>query len=297
MMQSNISKQIQFNQIFKSVFSLELSNRTKNEIEYTLEEYQRFISLLEQLSLRNSQILQRTLKEDEIFYNHSMESTPQESEMLIESMVDPHVRKDSIKYITTKKLTNGIITIPNIKHLHSILMKGISLDEEGNKKFRLKEVFVGYFENGEKVVQYIPPQSADILFSMQEVLALINDPEVFGDASNIFVQPAIVHALIAIIQPFDEGNTRTSRLINYALLLSHTNQLYQKSFKLPIVYLSRSYSGFREQYRDLIAKIAQDPSNENWNQWIYFNLFMIQNYFEYVKKVIYDNHLLDTKVK
>lgn len=54
MMQSNISKQIQFNQIFKSVFSLELSNRTKNEIEYTLEEYQRFISLLEQLSLRNS---------------------------------------------------------------------------------------------------------------------------------------------------------------------------------------------------------------------------------------------------
>ena len=57
MMQSNISKQIQFNQIFKSVFSLELSNRTKNEIEYTLEEYQRFISLLEQLSLRNFQIL------------------------------------------------------------------------------------------------------------------------------------------------------------------------------------------------------------------------------------------------
>lgn len=75
-------------------------------------------------------------------------------------------------------------------------------------------------------------------------------------------------------------------------MLKHTNNLFQKSFKLPIIYLSRSYSTFREQYRELIANIAVDPSNENWNQWINFNTFMIQNYFLYATDIIKQNNLL-----
>lgn len=194
------NKRINFNDIFKSVFHIQLSERTIGEIEYTLEEYKEFMTLLEQLSPNNYKLLYDALKYDEILYNHSMEIPEKENSLLLENMNNPEIRKDSIKYISEKQLGNERITIPNIKHLHSILMKGVSVDEEGNKKFRINdEIFVGYYENGEKRIQYLPPKSRDVDFSMQEVLALLNDPMGGTTEEQLLVHPAIVHALIAII--------------------------------------------------------------------------------------------------
>lgn len=286
-------KRVKFNKLFNSIFSLELNSKTKNEILYTKEEYLEFISLLETLELESYKILETALKDDEILYSHSMETDDNAKKKLVESMVDPSVRKDSIKYITDKKLINGKLTIFNIKKVHSILMTGISVDQDGNKNFRVTDdIFVGYYENNKKVIQYLPPKSHDIDFFMKEVLTLLNDPEVNRMEEYLFVHPAIIHALIAIIQPFDDGNTRTSRVVNYSMLLDYTNKMFQKSFKLPIIYLSRSYSAFREQYRSLLANLAIDPSNENWNKWINFNMFMVQIYFNYAKEIIYDNNLI-----
>ncbi len=286
-------KRVKFNKLFNSIFSLELNSKTKNEILYTKEEYLEFISLLETLEPESYKILETALKDDEILYSHSMETDDNAKKKLVESMVDPSVRKDSIKYITDKKLINGKLTIFNIKKVHSILMTGISVDQDGNKNFRVTDdIFVGYYENNKKVIQYLPPKSHDIDFFMKEALTLLNDPEVNRMEEYLFVHPAIIHALIAIIQPFDDGNTRTSRVVNYSMLLDYTNKMFQKSFKLPIIYLSRSYSAFREQYRSLLANLAIDPSNENWNKWINFNMFMVQIYFNYAKEIIYDNNLI-----
>ena len=291
-------KRVEFNILFKSVFSLELTPKTKSEILYTKEEYLEFINILGKLKPKNYKILENTLKDDEILYSHSMEADKDATKRLVESMVDPTIRKDSIKYITNKRLKQGMITIFNIKQLHSILMTGISVDKDGNKNFRKNDdVFVGYYENNEKVVQYLPPKSENIVLFMKEILALINDPEPMRMEEYLFVHPIVIHALIAIVQPFDDGNTRTSRVINYSMILDYTNKLYQKSFNLPIIYLSRSYSAFREQYRSLIANLAIEPSNENWNKWIDFNMFMIQTYFNYVKEIIYNNNLIKSEDK
>ena len=80
-----------------------------------------------------------------------------------------------------------------------------------------------------------------------------------------------MHALVAYIQPFGNGNTRLARVLQHGKIWHMTNTRLDKELELPILYLSKHYLQSRPQYRELISKIA---NNQDWNSWINYNLNM-----------------------
>ena len=46
---------------------------------------------------------------------------------------------------------------------------------------------------------------------------------------------------------------------------------------MPIVYATRQYFPYRNQYRDLIKNIAVQNNEEAWDEWFSFNLRRIQD--------------------
>ncbi len=287
-----MQQHLDFNKIFSSVFKIKLGQNVINELDYTLAEYQDHMENIDSINRNNYKIYNEAMRLNEILYTHSMELHSTEKQLLVEGVVNYNSKNDSIRYLTEIFLKKGNLTILNIKRLHSILMNGVSFDEEKNKKFRVNDdIFVGYYENNNKVVQYIPPKSSDIDFSMMEVLTYINDPDSDLYSYNLFLQPIICHALVAILQPFDDGNTRVSRILHYVTTLKNTNDVCNKDYHYPIIYLSHSFYPFQKQYRDLIQQIALDPSSDNWNKWIMFNLHSIQDYFNYSNDFIEKNNL------
>lgn len=283
-------EEVNFNKIFDSIFKITIDNRTLNELMYTLDEYNSFLDVLNNLSSEQLSQYENTMQYEEKLMTQKMEVTDEKK--LLEALISESNRNDSIEYITEKQLKYGNILIPNIKRVHSILLDGISFEHEKNKNFRMTDVFVGYFENGEKVIQYLPPSPNKIDNSMQKIVDFLNNDEYSKDL-DLLIHPFIIHALIAILQPFHDGNTRVGRLIQSTKILFNTNNIYKYNYKSSPLYLSREYSGFRDSYREIIKDIAINPNDENWNKWFMFNLYRVQDRINYSSDFIQNKMLIN----
>ena len=109
---------------------------------------------------------------------------------------------------------------------------------------------------------------------------------------NLFLQPQIIHGLIASLQMFDDGNTRYARILQNIKLHELTNRQYDDSFEGPTLYGTRAYFPFRDKYRELIGNLATNPDNDNWNEWFDFNLnrmedqvYFLDNKLEQYRKI------------
>ena len=304
---------VNFHALLNSIFKIDFSDRLLNEIDYTYDLYKDFIDKYEQIDEKT--IYDEAMRMNETLYLHSMElNNTAEKQKLITSFANERVRKDSIPYVCEKYLSKHHINIPNIKKLHTILMEGIALEESKQKSFRKdNEMFVGFWiDKDTKYVHYYPTMSRHITKQMESVLVYLNDPELnqaipntylvnyqyidnFDKKYVLFLQPLIVHALITIVQPFEDGNSRTARLINYASMLGHTNQIFYKDYKLPLIYLSKFYLPYNRQYRNYIKNIAVEPNSDNWNKWFMMGLHTMQDYMNYADTFINDNQLIKNK--
>ena len=188
-------------------------------------------------------------------------------------------KKDSITYLVENVTEHGIIRIPNLKRVHKIILERTMIEKDANDEFRNKQVVVGYYDRNQKqnVIQYVPPKSEDIDILMDKIVEFIN----LNINDNIFhamlLKPIVVHALIAILQPFSDGNTRLSRLVKCVDTWRLTNTIYNIKLDLPALYLSDIYLQYYGQYRELIQKLSLSPNQENWDKWVRFNLFRIQD--------------------
>lgn len=304
---------IHFLEVFKSIFNIEFSQRLLNELDYTYDCYQELIDKYELMEDIEKNEFNQAMYFNETVFLHRMEIESEKGkQLLIESLVDEDVRKDSIGYICEKNLKYNNIIVANIKRLHTILMDGVAPKEAKYKSFRKDDnFFVGFWKDNEHIhVQYFPPLADSIEEAMELILIYLNDPELnkkdpnvymnsnwvdFDKKYALFVQPLIVQALLVILQAFNDGNSRTARVISSATILKHTNHLFDKEYQLPLLYLSRGYFAFREQYRNLIKAIAINPCSETWNQWIIFSLHAIQAYIETCNRSIDDNKLIKYK--
>ena len=89
-----------------------------------------------------------------------------------------------------------------------------------------------------------------------------------------------MHGLIAVLQVFEDGNTRLARCFQHITLQDLTNKTISNNlFELPLpaIYFSKNYIPYRKEYRELLASIALNPNNEAWNEWISFNLHRMQD--------------------
>ena len=55
------------------------------------------------------------------------------------------------------------------------------------------------------------------------------------------------------------------------------NEQFNLDLSLPLVYASRQYAAYRDEYRDKVAQIVLNNNQETWEDWIYFNIKRIQD--------------------
>ena len=303
---------VKFSEVFRSIFNIEYNKNVLNELDYTYDIFQEFIDKYEQIDDKIKRIFIEAMCFDEITYLHNMELKRNEEKQLVNSLAGVEIKNTSISYICDKSLKYNNIIISNIKKLHAILMEGIALDRIKAGTFRSKDnIYVGTPVDADTIyVQYYPPLAKYIDEAMSLIITYLNDPELnkkrpntylnsdifeFDKKYALFIQPMIIQALLIIVQAFNDGNSRTARAINYASMLNHTNQIFDKDYELPLLYLSRGYWGFKEQYREFLKDIAINPNSENWNKWFRFCLHSIQAHIDYYDEVINNNQLIKKK--
>lgn len=265
--------------LLESVDRVIINDANKFYLEETETKYKNYIK---ELLLMDKKLLKHyllTLKNTEILYNQESE---EESSLLISLYMNLSKVNSIDKMIEIMKKQKDI-TIQNIINLHSILMEG-TLNSEISDGFRNNNnKFVGsFYNNGEKRIDYIPIDYKEIKNVMDKITTLINRKNV----NNPFILPFIIHALISVAQPFDDGNTRLSRLIQHGKIWKSTEVYYNTKFDSPILYLSKNYKLTRGQYRELIKELAIKEGNESWNKWFKYNLNMVNEQLYYLNNNI-----------
>ncbi len=113
--------------------------------------------------------------------------------------------KDAIDFIVENPHYLFPLTISKIEDIHSILMKELAVDRNIRKRR------VGISGTNYKPID----NEFQIKEALSEMCKLINRKE------NVFGQALLALVLISYIQPFVDGNKRTSRIVSNAILINH----------------------------------------------------------------------------
>lgn len=257
--------------IFDYLDELQASERLKGKIEYTMDIYQDLIKQIKDLppELKLKYLL--TLKNADVIDNQVLEEEDSFLISLAQNMDSTTALDIAINHYGKEFTKEDFI------YLHDYLLAGTSSsDKQGLREDNLK--FVGTWENGERNIQYFPIISDDVDKAITKFLKFYNsnidNTEKEYDA---VLKPIIYHGLIAALQLFKDGNTRFARTVQHVELWGMLNNIVDKGIEMPIIYATRQYFPFRNQYRELIKNIAIQNSEEAWNEWFNFNLRRIQD--------------------
>ena len=111
-----------------------------------------------------------------------------------------------------------------------------------------------------KEILHIPPQD------YEEIVVLLENLEEYinsEDEIDPLIKLAIIHHRFENIHPFPDGNGRTGRIINVLYLT------LKEMLDLPILYLSSYLIKNKTEYYDLLKKVSNEDS---WEEWILFIL-------------------------
>ncbi len=113
--------------------------------------------------------------------------------------------KTALDYIWEKPEYFKKISISKIEEIHSLISKDLGI-EKGLRKRAVGIIGTAY-------------KPIDNIFQIKQAMGdLCNQ---INNLENPFIKALIAVALIAYIQPFEDGNKRTSRLVGNAILMAH----------------------------------------------------------------------------
>ncbi len=190
-----------------------LQDKYKNNISQLTEiEYKNELERLEiDLSWKSSQIegntyslleTERLLKEKETANG----KTKDEALMLLN-------HKEAIDFIIENPDYLTPLSVAKIEDIHSILIKDLNID----KNLRKRRV-------GITGTNYKPLEN-----EFQILEALTNTCELINKKENVFEKALLALLLLSYIQPFNDGNKRTARIVSNAILMN--NQICPISFR------------------------------------------------------------------
>lgn len=162
-----------------------------------------FERLTIELSWKSSQIEGNTysLIDTEILIKENKEAKGHKREEAI--MILNH--KDTLDYIIANRVDFKKIDIGDIEHIHGMLVQGLDVAKGIRKKA------VGIIGT-----RYRPLDNVyQIREALEAMILLVNKEK------NPFAKALIILILTAYIQPFEDGNKRTSRLLSDAILLAY----------------------------------------------------------------------------
>lgn len=279
----------------KVLYNVKLKENVKDHMLYTLEEYKNYLESLKEIEKNDPQLAKsffRLLKINELKASQQMES---EDSFLIDIGLGPILdgsEKSSIDIVTKYILKDKGLNNERLEKIHRIILRGTSDDKEKNYKIRTskEDTYISEISNGIERTLYVAPNS-------EEVNSYLNYLYVFLDNNSnneldVFLTPYLAHFYISALQPFNNGNTRLARLIQYGDIFKVSRKLLDYNLKQPALFLSKNYQLNCGNYRKMIADIVLDPSDENFNKWVNYNLnmtdeqlFCLSNDIEKIKRL------------
>jgi Fic family protein len=151
---------------------------------------------------------------------------------------------------------NGLLTSNHILDIHAVLEP----NRAGYRKVPGTTLKDGAGRN-----LYTPPSPELLPGLMQGLEKFINDASTF-DADPL-VKMALIHQQFESIQPFDDGNGRTGRIMN-ALYLVKENLL-----DIPVLTLSRAIVRTKSDYH---ARLQAVRDHDAWEEWILYMLTAVE---------------------
>lgn len=279
----------------KVLYNVKLKENVKDHMLYTLEEYKNYLESLKEIEKNDPQLAKsffKLLKINELKASQQMES---EDSFLIDIGLGPILdgsEKSSIDIVTKYILKDKGLNNERLEKIHRIILRGTSDDKEKNYKIRTskEDTYISEISNGIERTLYVAPKS-------EEVNSYLNYLYVFLDNNSnneldVFLTPYLAHFYISALQPFNNGNTRLARLIQYGDIFKVSRKLLDYNLKQPALFLSKNYQLNCGNYRKMIADIVLDPSDENFNKWVNYNLnmtdeqlFCLSNDIEKIKRL------------
>ena len=267
------------------------SERIKNKIEFTKDLYVELYEKLSEYSDDEKLMFLKALKESDIIDNQSIE---REDSFLI-ALRRNFESVFSIDLLLEKVNNNEYISKEDFINIHDTLLIGTSSENKlGLRDNDLK--FVGsyqanpqtkyFYEN--RAISYFPLKHTEIDTALDKFLNFYNSGIRPNDHYDVILLPMVCHGLIAALQLFKDGNTRYGRLFQNVLLHKLANEELNIDLELPLVYATRQYAAYREEYRKKIENIVLNNNKEAWEDWFDFNLKRIQD------GIFYNSNCLDS---
>jgi len=231
----------------------ELNEVYRNNI-HTLSETlikKEFERLLIELSWKSSQIEGNTytLLETEALLKNNKKAKGHELEE--STMILNH--KKTFDHIRSNKDVFTTMRVSDIEDVHSLLVRGLDIP----RNIRNKAV-------GITGTKYRPLDNQfQIKEALEEACVVVNDEK------DPLVKALLASVLIAYIQPFEDGNKRTSRLIGNAMLIAHD--------VCPISYRSVD----EVEYKKAVI-LFYEQNNINYFKQLFIEQFefAVKNYFK-----------------
>ncbi|MCY4053382.1 MAG: Fic family protein [Hyphomicrobiales bacterium] len=148
---------------------------------------------------------------------------------------------------------NFPISLRLIREIHELLLSKGRGSTQQPGEFRRSQNWIGGTRPGN--ASFVPPPP-------DRVLDLMSDLELFihADTPEIpsLIKAGMIHVQFETIHPFLDGNGRLGRLLITFLLCA------QGILKQPILYLSLYLKTHRQQYYDLLQRVREQGSWEDW---------------------------------
>lgn len=265
-----------------------MDSSVEDHMFYTLSEYKEYIYSLMKLSVKKREIFLKALNDLELRNNQEMEH---EDPFMIELEIGSHGTnpKSSIDVMTNMVLENQPLNTRKIEQIHRLIIRGTNDDRETNYYIRDFDTYVYEVNNGIEKISYIPPSPEEIRPYLKKLYSFLNETGANGEL-DIFYKPILEHFYVAALQPFGNGNTRLARLMEYMGIFKLSRENLGLKVERPALYMSKNHLLTRKTYRDYIADVACEPTDENLNKWINYNLNMIDEQLNYCGNILYKKY-------
>lgn len=161
-----------------------------------------------------------------------------------------------------------------IKDLHQFVT-----NNEEDYDYRKKEVRVSsMLQNGKERIYWYGVEPEDIKKFMDDYISLYKKNSLSVLNTNPFLKSALMHLLLLRIQPFKDGNKRTSRIIHNMCFTESINKFYGTKLKISPLNLSQRFYVNLPTYARRMNNIYFDlehDCNDEINMWFNFILDMV----------------------
>lgn len=156
------------------------------------------------------------------------------------------------------------ISHERLKKLHRFVCEYSQVKTETPGEYRKKDnVTVGDYYNGEYITYWYPPEREDVKRFMDSYKSFYKTNSVKDIYNNPFIRSSLAHLILVRIQPFDDGNRRTSRIIQNLSFTSSINKIYGTNLKLSPLNISTNINLNRLSYMDKIHRVHFDIDSDN----------------------------------